>query len=748
MALAWVLGVAISAAVSPDSIKEPIHEAATQTVAAAMQTRQSSADLNDAVTLEDVEIIARRGATKFAPVVELDGLEIDAIGAWDIGEVLARLQPLYGGQGEPLILINGQLVALPRAYSGFPPDAAVRIEVLPPEAAAQYGGRAGQTVYNLVLQPRYANLDVGAGLMAPTQGGSTNLRLDAQRGAIVGMNSHQLRLGMVHDTGLTYGDRDIEDALGQTSRDTLSLKPENTSLDLGGMTSRTIKGWGLMGNFALRENESRSTRPFGDQVYDSRNLTRGGNLSLGLTGRALGWQLNTMTMASLNQSRQTGLNDSENRSQSMGLNLGGSRSLISLPAGEVHANLILNHNRSWAESSRDGLMTETQSDSSQFQARLGVPLFKSGEGRWGRLGTLQADLGLSRQEASGTTGAGHSLGLSWQPQTKVRISLSVSESQSGDFESMRTQPISYGPPRTVYDFRRGEAVDILPLIGGNPNLTAPEQKGMNANLSVGPFSAWSLSTNVSFTRSESRNGIGTLSELTEEVQALLPDRFVRGPDGRLIEVDFRPLNMGSSLNESLGGNLSVTVPTADLWPSWGAAISTLQVRMGFNRQLSAYSELLPGQPRRDALSGDGGGRSRQDMRLSMDATIRDIRASVNARWNEGYRSRRLAGVDSDGDLVRDDLMIMDLRVGWRIKPRAPVIADAVANAGANAGESVSQAPPQRRRSAGTELSLDIINLFDTRPDVRLGNGQPAPGYGRDLLDPMGRTVSVNLRRRF
>ena len=693
-------------------------------------------DLGDAVTIEDVEIIARRGAAKLPPVVELDGSQIDAIGAWDINGVLKHLNDFYGGNGEPMVLINGQRVPMASVFYGFPPDAAVRVEVLPPEAAGLYGGRPGQAVYNLVLQPRYASVDLGGAASTPTQGGAETVRLNAQRSSIAGQNSRQLRGSLNRDAGLLNGERDIRRADGVVEDPRASLRPESRMADLGGMMTRQLGSWGTMMSANLRAGENRSTLGVGDILYRNLNRTQAANLSLGLSGQAMGWQLNANGQAGVNQAQTEGFGAGDNRSTTLGLNLSANRRLFSLPAGEVSANLTAGHNRSWSDSERDGVDHSNRSEASNLRAGINLPIIKPGEAGWGRIGGVQADLGLGRQMGGGSQGEDTSLGLAWQPMTKVRLNLSLSESLMGAVEAMRSMPAYYGAPRTVYDFRRGEAVEILPLMGGNPALTAPQAKGMSLNLSAGPFTAWQVSTTLGYNRNESSNGMGYLGDLTDEVQSLFPERFVRGPDGRLIEVDFRPLNMGRGLNEGLNANLNLSVPLAKLWPERFPTQSTLQVRMGGARQLTAVTQLLPGEPDRDQLRGDGGGRSRQDFRLGFDLRHRSVNASVNARWNEGYRSRRLAGVDGPDDLVRQDQWMTDLRLGWQFNRPRPAAASAEGGA------------PPRRRSAGMELSLDVSNLFDARPEVRLGDGRPAPGYGRDRQDPMGRTLTLNLRRRF
>jgi outer membrane receptor protein involved in Fe transport len=51
-------------------------------------------------------------------------------------------------------------------------------------------------------------------------------------------------------------------------------------------------------------------------------------------------------------------------------------------------------------------------------------------------------------------------------------------------------------------------------------------------------------------------------------------------------------------------------------------------------------------------------------------------------------------------------------------------------------------------SGGSQITLDIQNLFDARPDASLADGRPAPGYGRDDRDPLGRQIRLQFAKRF
>jgi len=47
-----------------------------------------------------------------------------------------------------------------------------------------------------------------------------------------------------------------------------------------------------------------------------------------------------------------------------------------------------------------------------------------------------------------------------------------------------------------------------------------------------------------------------------------------------------------------------------------------------------------------------------------------------------------------------------------------------------------------------KISLDVQNLLATYRRVITADGTPAPGYERDLIDPIGRTVRLTLTKAF
>jgi outer membrane receptor protein involved in Fe transport len=49
---------------------------------------------------------------------------------------------------------------------------------------------------------------------------------------------------------------------------------------------------------------------------------------------------------------------------------------------------------------------------------------------------------------------------------------------------------------------------------------------------------------------------------------------------------------------------------------------------------------------------------------------------------------------------------------------------------------------------GFRIRLSVDNLFNQRPDVRDGVGAVPAGYQADLLNPLGRRISLSIRKQF
>jgi hypothetical protein len=94
------------------------------------------------------------------PEVVFDRREIRALGAGSLSELLEAIEPQTRsgrgrGEGRPVILLNGRRISGFAEIRDIPPEAIVRIDVMPEEVALKYGYRADQRVVNFVLRRRF-----------------------------------------------------------------------------------------------------------------------------------------------------------------------------------------------------------------------------------------------------------------------------------------------------------------------------------------------------------------------------------------------------------------------------------------------------------------------------------------------------------------------------------------------------------------------------------------------------------------
>jgi hypothetical protein len=134
-------------------------------------------------------------------------------------------------------------------------------------------------------------------------------------------------------------------------------------------------------------------------------------------------------------------------------------------------------------------------------------------------------------------------------------------------------------------------------------------------------------------------------------------------------------------------------------------------------------------PELDYLSGDaigrGGGRARHEVEAQAGWFNNGLGARLSANWRSGSRVNAADG----GNLRFDPLATFDLRL--------------FANLGQNFGLVAAQ--PWLR---GAQVRLEIDNLLNEKPKVRDAGGFVPIGYQSDLLDPLGRTVRITLRKAF
>ena len=310
-------------------------------------------------------------------------------------------------------------------------------------------------------------------------------------------------------------------------------------------------------------------------------------------------------------------------------------------------------------------------------------------------------------------------------------------------------------------------IDVTRVFGGNPDLRSDDRHVVKLGLNARPLSGTDLTLSVDYVRTRIDDPIASFPILTPQIEAAFPDRFTRADDGRLLQIDGRPLNFDKSEQQQLRSGIDFTRPlgpvppglqnvrtrfvgsAADLQRSLppgariiraepGSPLARRAENMSSRLFLSLHhtwtleDSIVPrdGAPELDLLDGGAvdfrGGRRRHEVEFQAGAYKRGLGARVTAEWRSGTTVR---GVGEAGDL--------------RFADQATVNLNLFANLAERFG---GPAAPGWLR--GTRVTVGVTNLFDTRPRVRDDAGSTPLSYQQAYLDPIGRQIFASLRKIF
>lgn len=137
---------------------------------------------------------------------------------------------------------------------------------------------------------------------------------------------------------------------------------------------------------------------------------------------------------------------------------------------------------------------------------------------------------------------------------------------------------------------------------------------------------------------------------------------------------------------------------------------------------------LPGLDLLDGTAIDPlGGTRRHRIEAQAGLFKRGLGASVTVDWRSGTKVRAPAG--GAGDLAFSGLAIVNVHLFANLADRF----------------GGSEAPPWLK---GARVTLGITNLLNSRPQVRDRTGSAPLSYQPAYLDPIGRFVSLGLRKVF
>jgi hypothetical protein len=715
-----------------------------------------------------------------------------------------------GGE-RPILLLNGQRVSSFREMRDIPTEAIERVEILPEEVALKYGYRADQRVVNIVLRERFrstvARLEGNTATEGGYLGGTGELtQLRIQRN---GRTTFNVR-GEANSP-LTENERDIrlEDTSSPDERSARTLIGSKQLLRGAATVNRTI--WNDVGatlNAEVEHNQGRSLFGLSDFALDPlvRNTsTDSAHLGLALNGNKGKWRWSATGNGDVGRSlTRSDRKDETERDRSESVTISGDVDLtangpmFAVPAGDASmtvrigaSTLHLDSERRNAGDFSDNDLSRTRGSAS---ANFDLPISRRNRD-FSALGNLTLNANAEIEQLSDfgtltTIGAG----VNWSPVDRLSFLASWTREEGAPTVQQLGDPILETPETRVFDFTTGETVLVNAITGGNPDLLADKRNVLKIGGNWKPLEKTDLRLRAEYVRSRLDRPVSTFPGVSEALEAAFPERFVRDLSGQLVSVDFRPVNYDEARRDTLRWGFDFSMPLTSARPSQ-AAIDRFRARRaadagqaantprgapppdgpppeggpppdgagpssggpggggfgpggGFGGRFGGGRQggrlqfslthtvnlidevtIRQGVPKLDYLHGDAlgstGGRPRHQVEAQGGYFNNGLGARVSANWRSGTR------VDSStGDDLRfSPLATFDLRLFANLGERFDL---------------VSKYPVLR----GTSLRFEVNNIFNSRPRVRDAAGEVPFNYQSDLLDPLGRTISISFRKLF
>jgi hypothetical protein len=513
--------------------------------------------------------------------------------------------------------------------------------------------------------------------------------------------------------------------------DPLEQRLRSTSLALNqALTTRVGKfSLALLGNFNHRISRTES-----DRDYDTASLQSG--ITAGTTNPFAPIDLALLgpVRSDLSRSRSDNL-------QTQGVLSG---PLFELPAGpaQVSAKLGFRQDRVSSRTVGRTVNLDRLFKRTEKVAQLNLTLPLLGGGYADDLGQLTLDLtGAVRDISDSPTLNDYGAALTWNPIDAVNLRVSRNVEETAPPSSAINDPVVVIDNFRTFDFVRQDTVLVRYVTGGNPDLPLQRRTTTSIGGSVRPFGDYDFTINGEYQRDVGRNAFAALPPADARVQLAFPDRYIRDANGVLVQLDARPityerdkselLRWGIDFKRTFGGTVSAA--EAEGGDTSSGVTAGRGWRVNFNADHTWFLDntrlIRAGLPVIDLLRGGAlgfsGGQSRHLVRFTTAA----YHNGIGYQLNGDYRSRST------------------IRAGT---VAAPDDIEFAARTTVNARLFVNLGPqfPESDLAKGARVSLAISNLFDSKQRVRDSSGATPLRYQPFLLDPLGRAVTLSLRKVF
>jgi len=718
------------------------------------------------------------------PVNVLSSRDVKATGATSFDELLDAIAPDIGvargaGAGRPLVLLNGRRVSSYRELRDIPIEAVSRVDILPEEVALKYGYPPDQKVVNVVLQNRFvetvaqaaANKAAHAGY-AGGGGDLTRIKLtpklrttinlhagteDILRGAQRSLVEQQYEGVGTGATGLLIPPELGVRGTGTWYRTLPNDVDATVNVEVAHSNGHLLSGLSEQLPAALQRHTLNDSLHIGSSVSGDQKL----------------WHWTASANGDLDRNRTSTTNEgqvfapgnalSRHAAGNIDATLNGP--IFPTPGGSADVTLRVAASGEYLDIEQEPFATPPAGSTSRATATatasIDIPISHR-HAQFSALGNLTVNGNAEVNQLSdfGTlTRVG--AGANWSPFANLSLVGSWDHAQRAPTVRQLGDPFVETPGTRMFDFTNGVVNRVAVVTGGNPGLRTDVRDTLDVSAEWQPFQATNLRLRGDFAHVTIARPISDITVFPELEQAF-PDRFVRDPAGNLLSVDLRPVNFASAHRDTLllgfdftkalrshkvtnseveqaverARAAGIAVPqtvSANAAPGSLGSIPSSNGRLSFSLTdtitLVDRALIAQGLPQLDYLHGapvgQSGGQPRHQVQAQAGWSNNGFGARIGANWRSATNVASLSG----DTLHFSPVATFDLRLFANVGQYLPI---------------VSRHPWLR----GASMRFEVGNIFDTLPRVHNREGAVPSGFEASMLDPLGRTFMLTLRKQF
>ncbi len=450
--------------------------------------------------------------------------------------------------------------------------------------------------------------------------------------------------------------------------------------------------------------------------------------------------------------------------------------LFTLPAGAVRATFQTGWKGIGLDSisERAGVVSVTDLSRTAYTAsgNIDIPIADRSADVLGFLGELSLNARYALRDVSDfRTLTSWTAGFNWEPVDRLNFIATWTANENAPSVSQLGSAVIVTPLQTIFDYSRNETVLADVITGGNAALLAERQRDFRAQASWRPISETDLSLSLTYARTRSFGTVAGFPELTPEIEAAFPGRVTRDGTGRIVAVDQRAINYDSAFGRQIRYGISYAEriarpasaggaagpdgagPGAGRGPGGGPGGGGPRAggrgpggmmgmfgggRGGGRWDINLYHlvrlqdeiSIQPGLPTLDLLDGSAvgasGGSPRHEVELTGGWFLNGLGVRLFGTWKSGSHV--------DGGTT-----------GTRLDFSSTFVASARIFMNVGQQEEFVQRFPFMRN---VRVRLAIDNILNDRQQVRDQNGQTPLRYQPAYLNPIGRTISFEIRKQF